>query len=74
MTKHEVILYTREGCHLCEDAKEVLTQHGLTPLEVDIDGDPALTARFGDSIPVVFIDGVQRFRGRVEPRLLARLL
>jgi glutaredoxin len=70
----KVILYTRVGCHLCEDAKRILEQFGLTPTEVDIDRDPDLVARYHIVIPVVVIDGVERFRGRVDPVLLRRLL
>lgn len=69
-----VVLYTREGCHLCEDAQRLLEAHGLKPRLVDIDLDPELTARFGSCVPVVVIDGRTRFRGRVDPRLLRRLL
>jgi glutaredoxin len=70
----KVNLYTREGCHLCEDARRVLEEHGLEPAVVDIDADPALCERFTECVPVVEIDGQIRFRGRVEPVLLRRLL
>ncbi len=70
----DVILYTRQGCHLCEQAKDVLRQHGLTAREVDIDQQPDLHARYHECVPVVVIDGRERFRGRVDPRLLRRLL
>jgi glutaredoxin len=73
MPTHATI-YTRRGCHLCEDAEGTLRQHGLTIEMVDIDGDQALQERYGLVIPVVMIDGVERFRGRIDPRLLARLL
>lgn len=74
MNASTVILYTRQGCHLCEDAKAVLVRHGLSVEEVDIDRDPDLTARYNECIPVVVIDGVERFRGRVNDVLLRRLL
>jgi len=69
-----VTLYTRRGCHLCDDAHDVLTAHGLDPTLVDIDDDPALREKFNVCVPVVEIDGKVRFRGRVEPVLLRRLL
>ncbi len=69
-----VVLYTRAGCHLCDDAKAILLQHGLTPEEVDIDQDHDLQQRYGQCVPVVEIDGQERFRGRVDERLLRRLL
>jgi hypothetical protein len=59
---------------LCEDAERVLREHGLEPVLVDIDADPALRERFTECVPVVEIDGRERFRGRVEPVLLRRLL
>ncbi len=70
----DAILYTRVGCHLCDEAKEVLIRHGLTVGEVDIDKDPQLVEQFGLCVPVVEIDGQIRFRGRVEERLLKRLI
>ena len=69
-----VILYTRRGCHLCDDAKLILQQHGLSPELVDIDQDPALVERYRDCVPVVTFDGRERFRGHVDPLLLRRLL
>jgi glutaredoxin len=69
-----VILYTRHGCHLCDDALALLQRHGLTPREIDIDADAALRARYDCCVPVVEIDGRERFRGRVDERLLRRLL
>jgi glutaredoxin len=69
-----VVLYTRNGCHLCEDAEQLLRQEGLTPTLVDIDHDPELKSRYDTCVPVVEIDGQVRFRGRVEPVLLRRIL
>lgn len=71
---HNVIVYTRQGCHLCHEAIDLLQHHGLTPELVDIDTDPELRARYDDCVPVVVIDGRERFRGRVDERLLVRLL
>lgn len=71
---HEVIVYTRAGCHLCEEAESVLIAQGLSPHAVDIDADPALVSKYHTAVPVVVIDGIERFRGRVDPILLRRLL
>lgn len=71
---HSVILYTRNGCHLCEDAEKLLRRYGLIPKLVDIDTDPELTNRYNLTIPVVEIDGKERFRGVVNEVLLRRLL
>jgi glutaredoxin len=69
-----VVLYTRSGCHLCEEARRLLADFGMTPQCVDVDADPELRERFDTCVPVVEIDGRVRFRGRVEPVLLRRLL
>jgi len=69
-----VILYTRKGCHLCDDARKTLAEHGLEATLVDIDSDPKLREQFDMCVPVVEIDGKVRFCGRVEPVLLKRLL
>ncbi len=70
----KLVLYTRQGCHLCEDAQRLLLSYGATPELIDIDADPALKEQFNDCVPVVEIDGKIRFRGKVEPLLLRRLL
>ena len=72
-TQLHVVLYTRRGCHLCDDARQILEDHGLAPMSVDIDADPLLRERFDTCVPVVEIDGKIRFRGRVDPVLLRRL-
>jgi glutaredoxin len=69
-----VVLYTRDGCHLCEEAQEVLSEFGMSPTIVDIDADENLRVRFNTCVPVIEIDGQIRFRGRVEPRLLKRIV
>jgi glutaredoxin len=69
-----VVLYTRDGCHLCEEAQEVLSEFGISATLVDIDADPNLRERFDTCVPVVEIDGQIRFRGRVEPKLLRRIV
>jgi glutaredoxin len=68
-----VVLYTRSRCHLCDDARQILEEHGVTPVSVDIDADPALRERFDACVPVVEIDGKVRFRGRIDRVLLRRL-
>jgi glutaredoxin len=70
----EVILYTRAGCHLCDDAKQVLRDAGLVFTEIDIDGDPALRARFNEEVPVVFIGDRKAFKYHIDPRELQRRL
>lgn len=70
-------LLTRRDCKLCDEALETLLhfQHALPSIDVvDIDGDPQLVRQFGESIPVVEIDGRVRFRGRIDWRLLQRMI
>ena len=69
-----VVLYTRAGCHLCDEALALLQRHGVEPTSVDIDDDAELLRQINECVPVVEIDGVVRFRGKIEPRLLIRLL
>lgn len=69
-----VILYTRDGCHLCNEALQTLIQHGLQVHTVDIDPEPKLQEKWGTCVPVVEIDGKVRFRGKVDPVLLRRLV
>ena len=59
---------------MCDDANEVLSQYGLTATLVDIDSSESLRDQFDTCVPVVEIDGKIRFRGKVEPVLLRRLL
>ncbi len=74
INKMNVILYTRTDCHLCDIAEQVLAEHGLQTTQVDIDADESLREQFDTCVPVVEIDGKIRFRGRVNPILLKRLL
>ena len=70
----QVVLYTRSGCHLCDDALAVLQRHGLSPRLVDIDSNPTFREQYNECVPVVEIDGKERFRGRINETLLSRLL
>ncbi|HEV2796540.1 MAG TPA: glutaredoxin family protein [Nocardioides sp.] len=78
MTSARVTLYSRVGCHLCEAAREgverVCVDLGESFEEVDVDADPDLADRFGDEVPVTFVDGRQHDFWRVdETRLRAAL-
>ncbi len=69
-----ITLYSREGCHLCDIAADVLLRNMLSFEVVDIDSDPTLRERYNECVPVVVIDGRERFRGRIDELLLRRLL
>ena len=68
---HEVTFYTRQDCSLCDAAEAairasmVLHQLPLSINLVDVDEDPALKRKFGDDVPVVYVDGEEAFRHRV---------
>ncbi len=74
MSISTVVLYSRQGCHLCDDAQLLLQGYGLGVEVVDIDQDPELKQRYDTCVPVVEIDGQVRFRGRIDELLLIRLL
>jgi thioredoxin-like negative regulator of GroEL len=69
-----VTLYTRVGCHLCEEAERVLEAEraaGPFRLElVDVDRDPELARRYGVRVPVVAVDGAELFEYEVPADLL----
>ena len=71
-----MILYERVGCHLCEEARELLDEMiGMRRYaRVDIDGDDDLVLRYGFRIPVIALDRVDRLDApitRDEVRALA---
>ena len=73
-----VEIYTRPGCHLCDEAKTVInrfrSRYAMELSVVDIDRDPELVAAYGEEIPVVFIDGVKSFKYTVDEKELERKL
>ncbi len=75
---HDVVVYSRKGCHLCDIVKEKLEQ--IQPQadfqwrEIDIDADPELQQKYNDEVPVVFIDGRKAFKYRIDEREFLRLL
>ncbi len=66
----EVVLYTRPGCHLCEEAKAqiapLLAQFGAALREVNVDDDPALRAQYSNDVPVLFLAGRKVAKHRVN--------
>jgi glutaredoxin len=77
MPRVHVVLYSRPGCHLCDEARAVLdAERARTPFEldeIDIETDDELVKEYGIRIPVVVIDGVERFEIAVDPGELSRL-
>ena len=75
---HDVVVYSRKGCHLCDTVKQTLTQiQGQADFqwrEVDIDADPQLHWKYNDEVPVVFIDGRKAFKYRMDAQQFLRML
>jgi len=69
-----LLLLGKPGCHLCDDARDVLERVGATFAEVDITTDDGLHATYLERIPVVVLDGVERFELFVDEAALRRLL
>jgi glutaredoxin len=73
-----VVLYGREGCCLCDDAREMLLRiRERQPFELserDIESDDALLANFLERIPVIEIDGVEEFELLIDETELERRL
>ena len=73
-----VTLYGKPGCHLCEEAREVVDQvRARRPFEleeVDITRDPALEALYRERIPVIAIDGREALELVIDMRELERCL
>jgi len=74
----DVVFFTRQGCHLCEDAWKLLQaeqqRHRFALSVVDVDSDPELVKAYGECVPVVMVNGRVRFRGRINEALWRRLL
>jgi thioredoxin-related protein len=71
-------LYSRPGCHLCDDMKKVVEQVAqsvpLTMEVVDISTDPELDLRYGQEIPVLLIEGRTAAKFRVSAKELTQIL
>jgi hypothetical protein len=73
-----VLMYSRPGCGLCDEAREViLAQRARTPFvyeEVDISGNDLLELEYGIRIPVVLVDGEELFEVRIDPATFASMV
>jgi glutaredoxin len=69
-----VVLYARDGCHLCDEARAVIERvraaEGFAFEQVDIDRDDALIRDYGYRVPVVAVDGDELFEISVDPDAL----
>ncbi len=75
---HSVVLVDKPGCHLCDDARDVIAQVceelGVPWTSSSILDDPVLADRYWDQIPVVLVDGEVHDFFRVDPERLRRAL
>ena len=73
-----VVVLTRQGCHLCDQAIEVVAavcaETGDCYVTQDVDSDPELVRRYSDQVPVTFVDGTQHDVWRVDPARLRAAL
>jgi glutaredoxin len=71
-----VTLYGKPGCHLCDDAREVVERvradHPFELREVDVSLDPGLHREYGERIPVLELDGEELFEFHVDEAELVR--
>lgn len=74
----ELTLYTRGGCHLCEEMKAqlepLLREFGVELREVDVDTDAMLAGRFGEEVPVLLLDGRKVAKHHLDVKQLRRRL
>ena len=68
-----VTVYSREQCHLCDEAVETLERVAsdlavaVEICEVDVDADPDLREEYGERVPYVLVEGRPAFKFRVDP-------
>ena len=78
MSETRVRLYSKPGCHLCDDARAIVERVcadlGTSYDEVDITTSPELTNAYADQIPVTFVDGRQHDFWRVDETRLRHAL
>jgi glutaredoxin len=74
----DVTIYSRPGCHLCEEAKAqiapLLKEFGARLTEINIDEDPELRARYDYDVPVIFLGARKAAKHRVDPAQFRRQL
>ena len=74
----DLTLYTRAGCHLCEEMKAALApllrEFGARLVEVDVDGDEELRALYGNDVPVLFLGSRKAAKHRLDIQQMRRQL
>jgi glutaredoxin len=70
----KVVLVTREGCHLCDEALSLLQDLGVDPELADVDADDELYRLYDFRVPVVLLDGAVAAEGKITRDQLLRVL
>jgi glutaredoxin len=74
----DVTLYSRPGCHLCDEAKALISpllpRAGARLREVNIEADPLLRARYDLDVPVIFLGARKVAKHRLDPEQFRRQL
>jgi glutaredoxin len=72
----QIDIYSRPGCHLCDEAKDIIDRvrkrHAFAVRVINIEENPALESAYGTEIPVVFINGSKAFKYHVDERELEK--
>ncbi len=78
MSEARILVLVRQGCHLCDEAVAVIASvcadTGEHYQARDVDLDPALRRRYGNEVPVTFVDGEQHDFWRVDAERLRAAL
>jgi glutaredoxin len=78
VSRPAVTLYTRKGCHLCDDAKQIIhaarARADFDYEERDIDAEPELLRLYNEEVPVIAIDGRKAFKYRLTMTELLKKL
>ena len=75
---HRLILYSRSDCCLCDEMKTIVRQVGqktsLIVEEIDVDSSADLQEKYGEEVPVLFVNGRKAFKYRLTAKQLATRL
>jgi glutaredoxin len=75
---HRLVLYSRSGCCLCDEMKSIIQQvarkTSLVLDEIDVDSSADLQQKYGEELPVLFINDRKAFKYRLTAKELARKL
>lgn len=73
----QVVMYTRAGCHLCDEAwvllEEMRAEYGFDLEAIEVDSKADLAGLYGERVPVVAVNGKERMWGKINRILLRRL-